>query len=365
MREGDWEIRKIGKDTCSVERYLGSDTELAIPERIGSYQAVEIGAKLLKKTSKVRSLSLPKSIEYIDPEAFQSWRWMEGVKAEGKKLKSRDGVLYDGAFKSLVFYPPKKEGDLYEAPDSLRRVLPGAFSATVPLRTFSFYGSFEEFSAKPSECPSLECITALESGKLSTSEGVLFKGKKLLFYPAAKRADRYSIPEGTESIEVYGEPMFPSHISALSVPASLKTGLSENAGLTGGIEVDYGCQAYASRSGVLFSKRDGKLRVYPAGKKDSFYMAPHGTTAIASGAFRGASVSSVVLPSSLVHIEGEAFASSAISNLVIPSSASDIDIRALSGMDALTAVFVEPRSIGDIFLSGSSLSGVKRYVEYI
>ena len=94
-------------------------------------------------------------------------------------------------------------------------------------------------------------------------------------------------------------------------------------------------------------------------------MAPHGTTAIASGAFRGASVSSVVLPSSLVHIEGEAFASSAISNLVIPSSASDIDIRALSGMDALTAVFVEPRSIGDIFLSGSSLSGVKRYVEYI
>ena len=365
MREGDWEIRKIGKDTCSVERYLGSGTELVIPERIGSYQTVEIGAKLLKKTSKVRSLSIPRSIEYIDPEAFQSWRWMEGVKTEGKKLKSRDGVLYDGAFKSLVFYPPKKEGDLYEAPDTLRRVLPGAFSATVPLRMFSFYGSFEEFSAKPSECPRLECITALESGKLSTSEGVLFKGKKLLFYPAAKRADRYSIPEGTESIEVYGEPMFPSHISALSVPASLKAGLAENAGLTGGIEVDYGSQAYASRSGVLFSKRDGKLLVYPAGKKEDFYMAPHGTMAIASGAFRGASVSSVVLPSSLVHIEGEAFASSAISNLVIPSSASDIDIRALSGMDALAAVFVEPRSIGDIFLSGSSLGGVKRYVEYI
>ena len=85
MREGDWEIRKIGKDTCSVERYLGSGTELVIPERIGSYQTVEIGAKLLKKTSKVRSLSIPRSIEYIDPEAFQSWRWMEGVKAEGKK----------------------------------------------------------------------------------------------------------------------------------------------------------------------------------------------------------------------------------------------------------------------------------------
>ena len=365
MKEGDWDIKKIGKDICAVQRYLGTGTDLVIPDRIDGCAPVEIGAGLLKKSNKVETIMLPKSVEYIDPAAFQTWRNVRAVKADGRKLKSRDGILYDGSFKSLVFYPPKKEGDLYEAPDTLRRVLPGAFSATVPLRTFSFYGSFEEFSAKPSECPRLECITALESGKLSTSEGVLFKGKKLLFYPAAKRADRYSIPEGTESIEVYGEPMFPSHISALSVPASLKAGLAENAGLTGGIEVDYGSQAYASRSGVLFSKRDGKLLVYPAGKKDSFYMAPHGTMAIASGAFSGASVSSVVLPSSLVHIEGEAFASSAISNLVIPSSASDIDIRALSGMDALTAVFVEPRSIGDIFLSGSSLGGVKRYVEYI
>lgn len=365
MREGDWEIRKIGKGVCSVERYLGSSDDISIPEKIGEYTAAEIGPKFLKKTSKVRSVRIAKTIEYIDPEAFAAWRNVEEVIADGKKFRSRDGVLYDGAFRNLVFYPPKKDTVDYEAPDTLRRVLPGAFSATVRFCTFSFYGSLEEFSAKPSECPCLESFTAFGDGGLKTVEGVLFNGKKLLFYPWKKRNTEYIIPEGTESIETYGDPMFPPQLSSLVVPETLKAGLAENARNVGSIDVRFGNPCYVSRSGVLFSRRDSKLLLYPAGRKDSFYMAPHGTLSIASDAFSSAKAETVVLPSSLVHIEGNAFSQSAIRNLVIPASVSDIDLRALSGMDALEAVYVEQRSVGDIFISSSSYSSKKRYIESI
>ena len=365
MREGDWEIKKTGKDTCSVERYLGSDDEISIPVKIGGYTPVEIGPKFLRKTSKVRSVSLAKTVEYIDPEGFSSWRNVGSVSADGRKLRSRDGVLYDGSFRTLVFYPPMKEDRDFEAPDTLRRVQQGAFSATVQFRTFSFYGGFGEFSAKPSECPFLECIAALEDGELSTREGVLFKGKKLLFYPPAKKADEYSIPDGVESIEFCGEPAFPPAVSKLQAPESLKSGLAENACHAGFIDVRFGNSAYISRSGVLFARRDGKLVLYPEGKKDSLYIAPHGTLSVASGAFRRAQARSVVLPRSLVHIAGYAFESSAIEDLVIPASVSDIDIRALAGMDALDTVYVEPRSVADVFISGSSLAGKKRYIESI
>ena len=224
MKEGEWEIRKTGKDTCSVEKYLGSDAAVSVPERIGSYVPVEIGAKFLRKSNKVVSLTLPKSVEYIDPEAFSTWRSMESVSSSGRKLKSQDGVLYDGQLKSLVFYPPKRACDDFEAPDTVKRVLPGAFSASVPFRTFSFC-SLDEYSARPSDAPRLECFVSLGNGSLSVREGVLFKGKSLVSYPASKKERSYAIPEGTESIEEYGEPMFPSAVESLEVPSSLKSGL--------------------------------------------------------------------------------------------------------------------------------------------
>ncbi len=361
MREGDWEIKKSGKGTCSVEKYLGSSAELVIPGKIGEYIPVEIGAKLLKKTSKVRTITIPKTIEYIDPEAFATWRSVESVSADGKRIKSRDGVLYDGTFRTLLFYPPQKDGDDYEAPETLRRVQSGAFSATVRFRTFSFYGAFDEFAAKPSECPRLECFVALSSGAMRCSEGVLFKNSTLVFYPPMKKSCEYSIPEGTESIGCCSEPMFPQQLDVLNVPMSLKAGLAENAGKTGAVNVDYMNSVYASIDGVLFLRKGNKLVLYPEGKKDSFYVAPYGTLSVGEEAFARSHVKSVVLPASLVHIEGNAFYSSDIENIVIPLSVSDIDIRALSGAEHIEKVYVEPRSVGDVFISGSSLSSKKRY----
>ena len=362
MKEGDWDIKKIGKDICAVQRYLGTGTDLVIPDRIDGCVPVEIGAGLLKKSNKVETITLPKSVEYIDPAAFQTWRTVRAVKADGRKLKSRDGILYDGSFKSLVFYPPKSAIVDYETPETLRRVAEGAFRATAPLRTFAFYDPFDEFSAAPSDCPLLESFIALGNGALSVRDAVLFKGRTLLFYPPRRAACEYSIPDGTEAIAPSSGHLFPSSLRTLHVPYSLKSGLEESARYVGGIDVEFGNSRYKSVDGVLFSAKDKKLLVYPDGKEDGLYMVPKGTGAIASHAFSGARVHTVVLPSSVVRIEAEAFAGSRIESLVIPMTVVDMDIRALYGMDGIRSIYVEPRSVADVYLSGSFLSDKARYI---
>ena len=362
MREGDWDIKKIGKDICAVQRYLGSESDVIVPDRIGAYVPVEIGAGFLKKSNKAETVSIPRSVDYIDPAAFQTWRNVRAVKADGRRLKSRDGILYDGSFKSLVFYPPKSDVVDYEAPETLRRVAEGAFSAGTPLRTFAFHDSFDEFSVSPSECPFLESFIALGEGALSVRDAVLFKGRTLLFYPSRRAASEYSIPDGTEAIAPSSEPLFPSSLRTLHVPYSLKSGLEESARAVGGIDVEFGNPRYKSVDGVLFSAKDKKLLAYPEGKEDDIYMVPKGTSAIASHAFYGAKARTVILPSSVVHIEAEAFASSQIESLVIPMTVMDMDIRALYGMDCIRSVYVEPRSVADVYLSGSFLSDKARYI---
>ena len=362
MREGDWDIKKIGKDICTVQRYLGAESELIVPDRIGGLMPVEIGRGFLKKSNKVESVSIPKTVDYIDPAAFMTWKNVRSVKADGRKLRSKEGILYDGSLRNLVFYPPKSDVVDYEAPETLRRVAEGAFSAGTRLRTFAFHDSFDGFSAAPSDCPLLESFITLGNGVLSVRDSVLFKDHTLLFYPPRRAASEYSIPDGTEAIAPSSVPLFPSSLRSLHVPYSLKGGLEESARNVAAIDVEFGNPRYKSVEGVLFSSKDRKLLVYPEGKEDGLYMVPKGTSAIASRAFSGAKAHTVILPSSVVHIEAEAFASSEIESLVIPMTVMDMDIRALYGMERIRNIYVEPRSVADVYLSGSFLSDKARYI---
>ncbi len=359
MKEGVWDIKKIGKDSCSLERYTGDASDVIIPDKIGIYTPIEISATFLKKTNKVRSLKLPKTIEYIDPDAYRTWRNIERIEAEGKKIKAIDGVLYDGSVKTLLFYPPKKSDKYFEAPKTLKRIGDGAFSSTVSFKTFSFHSAFEGWKGHFSECPMLEAFIAEDGdGSLRVESGVLFKNAELVFYPPKRTAGDYRIPDGVESVLS----AFPESVHTLFVPASLKAGLEENARNVGAISVDAANSIYTSSDGVLFTRRDKKLVLFPKGKQDTVYMVPRGTFSIASHAFSLSRIKVVVLPSTLVHIEGEAFADSEIECLVIPSSVSDVDIRGLYGMEKLESVYVEAGSIADVYLAGSPK---RRYIETI
>ena len=111
MRSGDFEIKRTGKGIAEVSRYMGQDASVIIPEEIEGYRIVQIGPQFLRKSNKVSSIILPPSVEAINPQAFSTWRNVSSVSASGRRLRAVDGVLYDGSMKTLLFYPPKKEGD--------------------------------------------------------------------------------------------------------------------------------------------------------------------------------------------------------------------------------------------------------------
>ncbi len=361
MRSGDFEIKRAGKGIAEAAKYAGQDTVVTVPEKIDGCRIVQIGPMFLKKTNKVSSIVLPPSVEAVNPESFRTWRNVSSVSASGKRLRSSDGVLYDGAMRTLLFYPPRKEGEEFVIPSSVTAVDAAAFSASSSIKRLYIPGSLSSFGPDPASLPFLEAIIA-EGGMKSmrTEDGVLFKGKKLVFYPAGKPDARYAVPEGIEEI---CSP-FPENLRRISVPSSLKSGLEDKIGFLERVDVARENSHYRSVDGVLFSQ-SGTLLRYPS-RRDSFlYAVPNGTAAIADGAFRGAGVRAVVIPSGLTAIGREAFAESAITSIMLPMSILNIDMMAFYGAENIKEIYVERASTADVFLQAGTLKSRIVYCQYL
>ena len=359
MRAGDFEIRRLDRDTCSVVQYRGDAEDVAIPGVFGKYRAVSVEATLLRRGSKVRSISFPSSVSSIDEAAFSHMKEVRSISVEKgcRSYRSIDGVLYDGSGYSLVFYPPMKEDDELRLPDRLGKVEATAFACGTSVRVISLSQHLEEFHALPSQCPSLEAFVSPSSSGTGAwiADGVLMRGRKLLFYPPARSSSLYSIPEGIEEIvSSSSEPFFPESVKRIMVPKSLSAGLENALGNAESVDALPGNLHYRTVGDVLFSWQR-KLLSYPGRKKDRLYAAPSGTDAIGRGAFRGARLETLVLPYGVKAIEDGAFEGSSISTLVVPETVDSIDIHALYGAGSLKEIHAVKGSVADIFFSGEGL----------
>jgi hypothetical protein len=78
------------------------------------------------------------------------------------------------------------------------------------------------------------------------------------------------------------------------------------------IIVDANNPRFSSDNGILFSKLQDTLLVYPAGKTEAVYAIPDATTAIGSGAFILSSLINIQIPNSILFIGEGAFSNSLI-----------------------------------------------------
>ena len=312
MRAGDFEIKRTGKGIAEVSKYTGSDTAVTVPEEIDGYRIVQIGSQFLRKSNKVEKLVLPPSVEAINPQAFSTWRNMVAVEVSGKRLSSVDGILYDGGKKTLLFYPPKHQGDEFVLPSSVSSVEETAFQSAVSLNRIYVSGQLSSFSVNPASLPALEEIV--------------------------QEGDMKSICSG-----------FSSNLRMLSVPGSVKKGLEDNAKGLESINVDRSNTHYRSVDGVLFSS-SGTLLAYPSARKAIMYTVPQGTSSIADEAFRDASIMCVQLPSGITSIGREVFAGSSIGAVSLPLSLVNIDMMAFDGADSIREMHVDRGSAADVFL---------------
>lgn len=362
MRIGDFEVRKTGKDTCSVVQYKGEDRDIVIPPAFEKYRPTAIEATLIKKGLRPVSITIPPSVDEIAEGLFPTLKTLERFEVGKGSLsfRSEAGVLYDSSFYSLIFYPPKKEGEEFVSPKRLGRVARTAFCCTVHFRRFVYSSKLEEFQALPSECPDLELFVPSEDAE--DYDGVLIKGKKLLFYPPKMAGKAYSIPDGVEEIAALSsEPFFPKAVKTVYVPASLKKGLENALGNASKVEVEAKSGNYRSIEGVLYSWKR-VLLAYPGEMEGDVYVTPTGTDRIGRGAFRNARIKTLVLSPGVTGIDNNAFEGSSITTLVIPSSVTDIAVHSLFGADSIGTIFAEKGSVAEIFLRGEGRSDRVRII---
>lgn len=158
----------------SIAGYVGMKTDVVIPERIEGKPVHEIGDQAFMYNPSISKVRIPDTVISVGEDAFARCRNLQEV-----KLSSQLQIILDGAFGTTAL----KEITL---PSTMRWIMDDVFC----------------------ECMSLEAIHA-NSPFVYDVDGVLYSfneymsGRKaygLYFYPPARRAETFTIHNGTEEI---------------------------------------------------------------------------------------------------------------------------------------------------------------------
>ncbi len=151
-----------------------------------------------------------------------------------------------------------------------------------------------------------------------------------------------TIPEGVASIK--NGAFSDSGLTTVTIPASV-TSIGNSAfscdKLTA-ITVDSGNAVYYDIDGVLFSKDENMLLVYPEGKPEAMYAIPDGTASIGTYAFSYCDNFTVItMPASVTSIGDYAFAyCDGLHSITIPGSVTSVGMRAFGSCKSLASVTV-------------------------
>lgn len=166
----------------------------------------------------------------------------------------------------------------------------GLTSVTIPVSVVSISKNAFKY------CDMLAAISVNAGNAVYTSvDGVLFnKGKtSILYYPQAKAATKYSIPNGVKKISADAFP-HACKIKDIVIPASVTNiEIDEYSGCFSGeyinnlksITVSSANKYYSSKDGVLFNKKKTTLIKYPQAKTTKKYTVPSGVKKISVTSF--------------------------------------------------------------------------------
>jgi hypothetical protein len=188
---------------------------------------------------------------------------------------------------------------------------------------------------------------AREGAECAIPAGVTEIGEEA--FRAGKNLKRLDIPSGVTTIgdgafedcENLAEITIPGTVTrfnAVGNICSFTTGVFEGTGRLRSIAVAEGSADYAAREGVLFSKDMKTLLYYPPARDAPAYEIPAGVTTIGEDAFWWCEkLVSVVMPDSVTTIEDSAFyGCENLVSVTIPGSVTSIGDRVFEDCDDLT-----------------------------
>ncbi|MBQ5976649.1 MAG: leucine-rich repeat protein [Oscillospiraceae bacterium] len=272
--------------------YCGSLTNVMLPESM-----ISIGWRAFESCTALTRVTIPAGVTNIEDSVFMNCSSLEAIiVAEGNQYyQSLDGVLLTKDGSALICCPARKTGE-YEVPAGVETIENWAFD----------------------ECSGLTAITLPDSlrhinwGAFSGCTGI----------------SEITLPEGLLSVD--SDSFANMNLHEITFPASLqefRSGSGDAVFANTPIENIYVAEdnpTFCSVDGVMFSKDQSELVMFPTGRTGS-YTAPEGVTSLGRKAFDGVLLDEVILPESLTEIGPNAFQFAwDLTSLTIPASVTTI-----------------------------------------
>ncbi len=277
-----------------LEKYLGTDTEIEIPNRVTA-----IGAHAFDECQSRIIVRIPASVTDIDENAFSDWTvWFIVVDDDNTNFSSYDGILYNRDRSKLLRCPEGKPGTVI-IPNGVGAIGDHAFS----------------------RCEDLLDIYIPES-VVSIGDFAFVNCSNMM---------NVTISEGVESIGKYAF-AYCENLANIAIPNSV-IHIGESAFCT--------C---SSLSEVYLSENltDIEDRMFQDCNSLTSIIIPEGVTTIGHFAFDGCSrLETIMLPESVLGIGTGAFQDcGSLANITIPGSVVEIGIGAFKDCSSLTGITI-------------------------
>lgn len=328
----------------------GIDSDLFLNlVKLGSFEAINIPAT-------VTDIETPIIFDKASVKAFN-------VDKNNPTYTSENGVIFNKEKTEILSYPNEKEDVTYVLPEGVVKITDSAFKSAdfqyieLPdtlkiIGDNAFYrcGYLKELNL-PKNVEHIGRDALLlnygltkvevdaESKHFSSNNGVLFNKDKtsILYYPVAKTAESYKVPE---SVEVIGYRAFQglSPLTAVILPEGLKR--IEERGFCG-------CRKITELNIPSTVEYIGYEAFLNIGITD--VIIPQGVREISDRAFRGSDLlTTVTLPDTVISIGEEAFAwNGSLEEINLPEGLEIIKIGAFTGCSSMDEIKI-PASVTQI-----------------
>ena len=210
--------------------------EIILPEKIGGETVVALKGRVFVENELLEVIHLPSGLTKIDPEAFWDCPQLRSftVAEWNSAFTVVDDVLFSKDKKTLVAYPPAKEGREYTVPEGVERIADRAFAAdtkTNALYSIRLPASLREIDIGEDVFNARTELMSIyvdeENPKFRSLDGVLYDKNitRLLKYPQNRRIEdgEYLVPEGVTRIGEGACQILPLGIERVVLPATLTT----------------------------------------------------------------------------------------------------------------------------------------------
>ena len=306
-------FRYIVNNNCAtVTAYVGSSNSISIPNTLGGYPVkfIDNSFEVEREDLYVKSLSLPKNLEYIDSSILGDLYGLTNITVDSgnQRYISKGGVLYTKDMKSLVGIAFNKKVTTFNVPSGVENI--ESFN-NFHIKVLNIPSSVKYLPYEDKEdyysfyYGSLQKINVSSSNKYYYSYGgVLYNKSKtyLIMYPDSKKDKSYKIPNSVNKLSYFSN----DYLENITLPDNLSKGYNEvfdSFENLKSISVSKKSKNYYSKSGVLFNKEKDTLLCYPSNKRLKKYTIPNSVKKVYMGSISNIYLQELVVSRNMVKIE--------------------------------------------------------------